>query len=256
MPIALIVIALSLTFIEESRDPSRTSQIDWLGAALAVVGLGGVVFGLLEWPARGATDPLVVGAAAAGVVALALLFAVERRARNPMLPLDLFRSRPFALANLLTLLLYAAVGVVMFLVPMNLIQVQGYTPTQAGAALLPWVFIMFALSRWSGGLVARRHAAAADRRTRDRRHRSPVVRVTGIGGSLDDAFPAIGGRIGHGHHAAPLTTTVMTAAETGHAGAAPGVNNAVRVAGLLRRRVRRRPGATFDARARRSIGSN
>jgi EmrB/QacA subfamily drug resistance transporter len=237
VPIALIVIALSLTFIEESRDPSRTSQIDWLGAALAVVGLGGVVFGLLEWPARGATDPLVVGAAAAGVVALALLFAVERRARNPMLPLDLFRSRPFALANLLTLLLYAAVGVVMFLVPMNLIQVQGYTPTQAGAALLPWVFIMFALSRWSGGLVARVG-------TRLPLTLGPGIAGiglllyawTGIGGSYwTTFFPAIVvAGLGMAITVAPLTTTVMGAAETGHAGAASGVNNAVsRIAGLL-----------------------
>ena len=72
-----------------------------------------------------------------------------------MLPLALFESRPFALANALTLLLYAALSVILFLVPLNLIQVQHYTATAAGAALLPFPLIMFALSRWSGGLVAR-----------------------------------------------------------------------------------------------------
>src|SRR5262249_14462378 len=115
----------------------------------------GVVYGLLEWPARGATHPLVVGTLATGIAALALLLVVERRARNPMLPLELFDSRAFTLANVLTLLLYAAMGIVLFLVPMNLIQVQGYPPPPAGAALLPMAIVMFALSRWSGGLVAR-----------------------------------------------------------------------------------------------------
>src|SRR5438876_242918 len=83
-------------------DPSRTAQIDWSGGALAVLGLGGIVFGLLEWPPLGGLHPLVIGALAVGVVSLALLLAVERRARNPMLPLALFRSRTFALANILT----------------------------------------------------------------------------------------------------------------------------------------------------------
>src|SRR5206468_12314027 len=80
---------------------------------------------------------------------------VERRAPNPMMPLDLFRSRAFTLANVLTLLLYAALAMVLFLVPMNLVQVQHYSATAAGAALLPFPLIMFALSRWSGGPVAR-----------------------------------------------------------------------------------------------------
>src|SRR5262249_31524411 len=128
---------------------------DWGGAALAVLGLGGIVFGLLEWPPRGPGDPLVLGALAIGTVALPLFVFVERRIPNPMLSLRLFESRTFALSNLLTLLLYAALAVVFFLVPLNLIQVQGYTAPEAGAAFLPFPLIMFALSRWSGGLVAR-----------------------------------------------------------------------------------------------------
>src|SRR5262245_24291095 len=155
VPIAAIVVLLSLKFMEESRDPSRGSQLDWPGAVFAVLGLGGVVFSLLEWPSRGASDPLVIAAAATGAIALVLLLVVERRGPNPMLPLDLFRSRTFTFANVLTLMLYAALGVAMFLVPMNLIQVQHYSPTAAGAAFLPFPVIMFSLSRWSGGLVAR-----------------------------------------------------------------------------------------------------
>src|ERR1700719_4326793 len=155
VPLAVIVVVLSLRFMNESRDPARTLRIDWGGAALAVLGLGGIVFGLLEWPPLGAGHPLVLAAVATGVLSVALLPIVERRARNPMLPFALFRSRTFTLANALTLLLYAALSVVLFLVPLDLIQVQHYTATAAGAALLPFPVIMFALSRWSGGLVAR-----------------------------------------------------------------------------------------------------
>src|SRR5205814_90079 len=101
-----IVFVLSARFMDESRDPSRTTQIDWTGAALAVLGLGGIVFGLLEWPPLGVGHPLVWSALAIGAASLILLVIVESRVRNPMLPLALFRSRAFALANLLTLLLY------------------------------------------------------------------------------------------------------------------------------------------------------
>ncbi|HMG12993.1 MAG TPA: MFS transporter, partial [Gemmatimonadaceae bacterium] len=93
VPLAAVVVVLSLKYMEESKDPSRTSTIDWMGAGLAILGLGGIVFGLLEWPPLGPGHPLVIGSLALGVLCLALLIVVERRASNPMLPLHLFSSR-------------------------------------------------------------------------------------------------------------------------------------------------------------------
>src|SRR5262249_38204001 len=237
VPFAAIVLFLSLRYMQESRDPSGGSRIDWTGAASAVVGLGGVVFGLLEWPPLGARNPVVIGALTIGSLSLLSLLPVERRAPNPMMPLVLFRSRQFALTNLLTLLLYGALGATLFLVPLNLIQIQHYGATAAGAALLPFPVIMFALSRWTGGLVA--HVGS----------RLPLTvgpAVSTLGLTLY-ARPGIGGSywtpyspavvvlaFGMAITVAPLTTTVMGAVEAEHAGVASGVNNAVaRVAGLL-----------------------
>src|SRR5205814_6459439 len=130
-------------------DPSRTRQIDWPGAALATLGLGQIVFALLEWPRTGAGAPSVAAASVLGLLGLVAFVLVERRSRQPMLSLHLFRSRAFSLTNTLTLLLYGALSITLFLVPMNLIEVQRYTATEAGAALLPFPIIMFALSHWS-----------------------------------------------------------------------------------------------------------
>src|SRR6202795_4316409 len=154
VPIAAAVIAISLWHVPESRS-STPQKTDWLGAAVATVGLGGIVFGFVESANLGWRHPLVLASLIVGLASLIAFVFVEKRVASPMVPLSLFKSRSFTGAILLTLLLYAALGIFFFLFPLNLIQVQKYSTTATGAAALPLILLMFFLSRWSGGLVAR-----------------------------------------------------------------------------------------------------
>ena len=154
LPLAAAVIVISLRFIPESRS-STARRVDWLGAILATVGLGGLVYGFLESVNLGWKNPLVVGSLFVGFGCLIGFVLVEAHVTGPMLPISLFKSRSFSGANLLTLFLYSAIGIFFFLFPLNLIQVQGYSTTSTGVAVVPFILLMFFLSRWSGGLVAR-----------------------------------------------------------------------------------------------------
>ena len=237
LPLAVAVLIISIFRIPESKDEEHQGHLDWLGVCTATLGLGGLVYGLIDSPRRGFSNPLVIATLVGGVLALLLFLWNEARSRNPMVPLGLFRSRNFAGANLLTLLLYAAIGALFFFLSLNLVQVQKYSATAAGAALLPFVVFMFVLSRWSGGLVDRFGS------------RLPLVigPFIAAGGFLLFAVPGVGARyfsgflpailtVGFGMAVtvAPLTTTVMNSVSQEQAGVASGINNAIsRTAGLL-----------------------
>ncbi|MEO6420211.1 MAG: MFS transporter, partial [Polyangiaceae bacterium] len=154
VPIAVVILVLARGRVAETRDESAPEKMDWLGASLATVGLGLIVYGLVD-SARQAGTVRLLTFVGIGVVILIAFVAVEARCPSPMVPLSLFASRSFSGANLLTLFLYAALGGALFFVPFNLIQVQGYTPAEAGASLLPFVVLVSAMSRWAGGLVGR-----------------------------------------------------------------------------------------------------
>ena len=236
IPFAIVVLVLCWKHVPESRSNAGRALDGW-GALFATIGLAGVVYAFIEAPTMHWRSGAVLTALLIGCMAIGVFIAVEARVRSPMVPLSLFRNRDFKGANLLTLWLYAALGGGLYFFPLNLIQVQGYSATAAGAALLPFVLILFVLSRWSGRLVDRLGS------------RLPLVVGPTIGacGFTLFAWPGVGGTywmtffpavvvlgVGMAITIAPLTTTVMNAIGADLAGIASGVNNAVsRAAALL-----------------------
>jgi MFS family permease len=237
LPIAAGVIFLSVTCVPESRDESRSGEpIDWFGATIATVGLGLLTYGFIAMQGSPG-NAIGIGACIAGLALILLFVWTEWRSRCPMVPLGIFASRDFSVANIYTLLLYAALGGVLFFVPFDLINVQGYPPTAAGAALLPTILLMFISSRWSGALAS--HIGARIPLTAGAFFAAlgfVLFAFAGVGGSYWSTFfpAAVMLGIGTSTFVAPLTTTVMNSAPAEHAGSASGINTAVsRVAGLL-----------------------
>ncbi len=236
VPFAAAVVAVAIRHIPETRDPTSVGRIDGAGAALTVAGLAGVTWALIEAGERGVNGPaLAMGAA--GLASLAGFVAIERRSRHPMLPLDIFQSRQFTAANLVTFVVYGGFGITFFLLIISLQELLGYSPMSAGLATLPITVLMFALSARAGLLadrigprlpmtvgplgiafglllLSRVHAGATYFGTV-----LPGVVVFGLGLTLT---------------VAPLTATVLAAAPAQHAGVASGINNAIaRAAGLI-----------------------
>jgi EmrB/QacA subfamily drug resistance transporter len=228
IPLGAFVVVAAVVHVPETRDPTRAGGLDLRGAALAALAIAGACFALIE--ASGGLTPAVIAAAAVGLAAAAGFVAVERRARHPMLPLELFRSRQFASANLLALVTYAALGGVIFLFVAFLQVTLGYTPLQAGAATLPITLLLLTLSTPSGALTQRI---------------GPRIPLT-IGAVLAGAGLLLMAQIHRGDRflpavlpslivfgvglatlITPITATVLASVDSRHSGIASAVNNAL-----------------------------
>jgi EmrB/QacA subfamily drug resistance transporter len=232
-----VLVTLWLLRFAPPGERIKDVRVDWLGAVLAALGLAGPVFALIQQPEHGWGSPVVFVPLIAGFAMVALFLWWERHTHDPMLPLDLFKSRNFTVGNITTLALYAGLGAATFLLALFLQEAAGYTPFEAGLSLLPLTFITFFLSR--------RFGALADRiGPRPFMGFGPIIAGAGLllmiridihADYVTQVLPGVlvfG--LGLAMTVAPLTATVLSGAPAHHSGIASGVNNAVaRVAGLL-----------------------
>ncbi|HET9817764.1 MAG TPA: DHA2 family efflux MFS transporter permease subunit, partial [Rhodanobacteraceae bacterium] len=236
VPLAIAAVVLAHSAVPNQRN-GAAEHLDWPGALLAIAGLALLTWALIAWPDRASSAIIIDAALVLGVVALAAFVLVEARSSAPMVPLGLFRSRDFSGANLVTLLLYFALGGALFFLPFNLIRAHGYSATAAGASLLPFSILMGALSPTAGTLATRFGARMV-------LTVGPALAALGLalmamGAATADywrgTFPAITVLgLGMTIAVAPLTSTVMGAVPAAQAGVASGINNAVaRMASLL-----------------------
>jgi EmrB/QacA subfamily drug resistance transporter len=237
LPIAAAVVLISARHVPETRAPGPQAPLDIWGAVTISLALAGLTYGLIGASSDGWTSPVVLVSLVAGVALFAGFCLVELRRTQPMLPLTIFRSRQFSAANAVTFVDYAALGGALFLVPVVLQEVCGYSPLEAGMALLPLTAIMLLLSARSAALAARIGP-------RLQMTTGPLViaaglvlftRVHGTGDYLTEVLPAVlvlG--FGLAINVAPLTSTALSAAPAEHAGIASAVNNDVaRTASLI-----------------------
>jgi EmrB/QacA subfamily drug resistance transporter len=236
LPLTALALWAAIRCVPESRGEDEP-RLDLAGAALAALGLAGITYALTEGPGLGWTSVAVVASAVAGVAALVGFVVVERVSSHPLLPLDLFRSRQFSAANVVTFLIYGALGGALFLLPIQLQRVVGMSPLTSGVALMPITIVMLLLSARAGRL-AQRIGPRLPMTV------GPLVCAVGLGmfelvkpgtSYWTSTFPAVlVFALGLSLTVAPLTSTVLASASERHAGVASAVNNTVaRAAGLI-----------------------